>query len=49
MTTFLYGYVSELTMSDVYSPPDRVVVESHCKGMDEYKKMYDESIKQPHK
>jgi len=36
-------------MSDVFSPPDRVQVESHCKGMDEYKKMYKESVEEPHK
>jgi len=36
-------------MSDVFSPPDRVSVESHCKGMEEYNRMYKESIEQPHK
>lgn len=36
-------------MSDVFSPPERVVVESHCKGIDEYHRMYKESIEQPHK
>jgi len=36
-------------MSDVFSPPERVAVESHCKGMDEYRTMYSESVEQPHK
>jgi len=36
-------------MSDVFSPPERVVVESHCKGMQEYKTMYQQSIEEPNK
>jgi len=36
-------------MSDVFSPPERVVVESHCKGMEEYNDMYKESVEQPNK
>ena len=36
-------------MSDVFSPPERVAVESHCKSMDEYRAMHKESVDEPHK
>ena len=38
-----------VAMSDVYSPPERVAVESHCRGMETYKAMYKESVEEPHK
>ena len=36
-------------MSDVYEPPERVQCESHCKGMQKYNEMYNESIDDPKK
>jgi len=36
-------------MSDVYLPPDRVATESHCRGMQKYQEMYNESIDDPKK
>jgi len=36
-------------MSDVYNPPQRVAVESHCRGMQTYNEMYKESIDDPTK
>jgi len=36
-------------MSDVYLPPDRVAQESHCRGMQKYQEMYNESIDDPKK
>ena len=36
-------------MSDVYDPPERVASESHCKGMEKYQEMYNESIDDPDK
>jgi len=36
-------------MSDVYEPPDRVASESHCRGMQKYQEMYNESIDDPKK
>lgn len=36
-------------MSDVYAPPERVVAESHCRGMQQYQEMYNESIDNPTK
>jgi len=35
-------------MSDVFSAPERVAVNSHCKGMEQYNAMYKESVEQPH-
>ena len=34
-------------MSDVYHPPERVAGESHCRGMQKYQEMYQESIDDP--
>jgi len=34
-------------MSDVYRPPERVAAESHCRGMDKYQEMYNESLDDP--
>lgn len=36
-------------MSDVYEPPERVAAESHCRGMDKYNEMYNESLDDPKK
>ena len=36
-------------MSDVYEPPERVAAESHCRGMQKYQEMYNESIDDPKK
>jgi len=36
-------------MSDVFNAPERVVVDSHCKGMDQYNAMHKESVEEPHK
>jgi len=36
-------------MSDVYDPPERVASESHCRGMEKYQEMYNESIDDPAK
>jgi len=36
-------------MSDVYDPPERVAAESHCRGMNKYNEMYNESIDDPKK
>ena len=36
-------------MSDVYDPPDRVAAESHCRGMNKYNEMYNESLDDPKK
>ena len=36
-----------LDMSDVYHPPERVAGESHCRGMQKYQEMYQESIDDP--
>ena len=36
-------------MSDVYDPPERVGAESHCRGMNKYNEMYNESIDDPKK
>ena len=36
-------------MSDVYDPPERVATESHCKGMQKYQEMYNESLDDPKK
>ena len=36
-------------MSDVYEPPERVQRESHCRGMQKYNEMYNESIDDPKK
>ena len=36
-------------MSDVYQPPERVASESHCRGMEKYQEMYNESIDDPSK
>ena len=43
MTNLLF--VSD--MSDVYHPPERVAGESHCRGMQKYQEMYQESIDDP--
>ena len=34
-------------MSDVYHPLERVAGESHCRGMQKYQEMYQESIDDP--
>ena len=36
-------------MSDVYEPPERVAAESHCRGMNKYNEMYNESLDDPKK
>ena len=36
-------------MSDIYDPPERVATESHCRGMDKYNDMYNESLDDPKK
>jgi len=36
-------------MSDVYDPPERVASQSHCRGMQKYHEMYNESIDDPKK
>jgi len=36
-------------MSDVYDPPERVATESHCRGMNKYNEMYNESLDDPKK
>ena len=41
--------VFRVSMSDVYLPPDRVAQESHCRGMQKYQEMYNESIDDPKK
>lgn len=36
-----------LTMSDVYDPPTRIRHDAHVKSMDEYRELYEESVKSP--
>jgi len=40
---------NRVNMSDVYDPPERVASESHCRGMQKYQEMYNESIDDPSK